>query len=181
MATIRLESVGWRGLQALGHCGGTEPQSGDGQAAAAEAEAAPVTIDLTTDDDNPKTNAEPESDPKRRRTRHSGCGCTKTSSPNRQRSIAGAVLVCDVVVNIHSATCSKGVRVCVPILKKGMQHVATFNEERYELYYQMFSGLVDGRDEYDEATDVELTRASLLIDVRAGGVTRARGHLVRTE
>ncbi|MBD40231.1 MAG: hypothetical protein CMB11_07650 [Euryarchaeota archaeon] len=54
-----------------------------------------------------------------------------------------------------------------------MQHVAIFNEERYELYYQMFSGLVDGRDEYDEVADVELTRANLLIDVRWPEVSRA--------
>jgi len=57
-----------------------------------------------------------------------------------------------------------------------MQHVAIFNEERYELYYQMFSGLVHGRDDDDDddgATNVELTRANLLIDVRWPEVSRA--------
>lgn len=54
-----------------------------------------------------------------------------------------------------------------------MQHVATFSEERYELYYQMFSGLVHGRDDNDGAANVELTRANLLIDVRWPEVSRA--------
>ena len=54
-----------------------------------------------------------------------------------------------------------------------MQHVAAFNEERYELYYQMFSDLVHGRDDDNGAAGVELTRANLLIDVRWPEVSRA--------
>lgn len=54
-----------------------------------------------------------------------------------------------------------------------MQHATTFNEERYELYYQMFSDLLHGRDNDDVGTDVELTRANLLIDIRWPEVSRA--------
>lgn len=54
-----------------------------------------------------------------------------------------------------------------------MQHVAAFNEERYELYYQMFSSLVHGCDNDDGGAEVELMHANLLIDIRWPEVSRA--------
>ena len=59
-----------------------------------------------------------------------------------------------------------------------MQYASTCNEERYDLYYEMFTDLMRGYNECD--ANAELTRANLMIDIRWPEVSRALADSVCT-